>query len=52
MDRIVLAALALAASVAPAFAGQVIRVPEPATMALFGVGAGGAYLFKRFVGRK
>ena len=51
MDRIILATLALAASVAPAFAGT-IQVPEPATMTLFGVGAGGAYLVKRFIGRK
>ena len=36
----------------PAFAGRAIQVPEPATMTLFGVGAGGAYLVKRFIGRK
>ncbi len=52
MDRIIVATLALMASVAPAFAGAVVQVPEPATMTLFGLGAGGVYLAKRFVGRK
>ena len=52
MDRIIAAALILAASAVPAFAGAVVKVPEPATMTLFGLGAGGAYLVKRFIGRK
>ena len=53
MDRIVLATLALVTTVAPAFAGvAVVPVPEPATMTLFGLGAGGVYLAKRFIGRK
>jgi hypothetical protein len=53
MDRFILASLALATSVAPAFAGvAVIQVPEPATMTLFGLGVGGVYLAKRFIGRK
>jgi len=51
MDRIIAAALILTASAVPAFAGAV-TVPEPATMTLFGLGAGGAYLVKRFIGRK
>jgi len=51
MDRLIVAALVLAGSAAPAFAG-VTQVPEPATMTLFGLGAGGAYLVKRFIGRK
>jgi hypothetical protein len=51
MDRIILSALALAASAVPAFAGTV-QLPEPATMTLFGLGAGGVYLVKRFIGRK
>jgi len=51
MERIITAALILAASAVPAFAGT-IRVPEPATMTLFGLGVGGAYLAKRFIGRK
>ncbi|MEO8302114.1 MAG: PEP-CTERM sorting domain-containing protein [Rhizomicrobium sp.] len=51
MERIIAAALILVTTVAPAFAGT-ISVPEPATMTLFGLGAGGAYLVKRFIGRK
>jgi len=51
MDRIIVAALVLMGSAAPAFAG-VTQVPEPATMTLFGLGAGGAYLVKRFTSRK
>jgi PEP-CTERM motif len=52
MDRIIVAALVLVGTVGPAFAGTIVRVPEPATMTLFGVGVGGAYLVKRFIGRK
>ncbi len=52
MDRIIAAALILTASAVPAFAGATVAVPEPATMTLFGLGAGGAYLVKRFIGRK
>ena len=52
MDRLIVAALVLAGSAAPAFAGNPIAVPEPATMTLFGIGAGAAYLAKRFIGRK
>lgn len=52
MNRIFASALILAASAVPAFAGVSIAVPEPATMTLFGVGAGGVYLVKRFIGRK
>lgn len=44
MDRIIVAALVLVGTVGPAFAGKLIQVPEPATMTLFGLGAGGAYL--------
>jgi hypothetical protein len=51
MERIIAAALVLVATAAPAFAGT-ISVPEPATMTLFGLGVGGAYLAKRFIGRK
>ena len=51
MDRIIAATLVLVATVAPAFAGT-ISVPEPATMTLFGIGAGAAYLAKRFISRK
>src|ERR1700709_224055 len=51
MDRLIVAALVLVGTVGPAFAGRPILVPEPATMTLFGLGAGGAYLVKRFIGR-
>jgi len=51
MERIITAALILVVTAAPAFAGT-ISVPEPATMTLFGLGVGGAYLAKRFIGRK
>jgi hypothetical protein len=53
MNRIIVATLVLVGSVAPALAGTPpAAVPEPATMTLFGLGAGGAYLVKRFIGRK
>ena len=51
MDRFIVAALVLAGSAAPAFAG-ITQIPEPAPMTLFGVGVGAAYLAKRFIGRK
>jgi hypothetical protein len=40
--------------VEPAVAGAVgiPRVPEPATMTLFGLGAAGAFIARKFVGRK
>jgi hypothetical protein len=52
MDRIIVATLVLVGTVGPALAGTAIQLPEPATMTLFGVGAGAAYLAKRFIGRK
>jgi hypothetical protein len=52
MDRIIVVALVLVGTMGPALAGAITRVPEPATMTLFGAGAAGAYLIKRFVGRK
>jgi len=52
MDRIIVATLVLVGTVGPAFAGSLIQVPEPTTMTLFGLGAGGVYLVKRFIGRK
>jgi len=51
MNRIVMSTLVLIASAAPAFAAAVV-LPEPTTMSLFGLGVGGAYIFKRFIGRK
>jgi hypothetical protein len=52
MERFIAAALLFVGTSAPAFAGTPIAVPEPATMTLFGLGVGGAYLAKRFLGRK
>ncbi len=53
MDRFIVAALVWVGTVGPALAGRpTISVPEPTTMTLFGLGAGGAYLIKRFIGRK
>lgn len=52
MDRIIVATLVLVGTVGPALAGTTVRLPEPATMTLFGVGAGAVYLAKRFIGRK
>ena len=53
MNRIIASALVLVASAAPAFAGiGAPALPEPATMTLFGLSVGGAYLAKRFIGRK
>jgi len=51
MNRIIAAALVLVGSAVPALAGTITQIPEPATMTLFGLGAGGAYLVKRFKGR-
>ena len=41
----------------PSFAGafdsiSIVRVPEPATMTLFGLGIGGAFLARKFLGRR
>ena len=55
MDRIVTivgTGLILVATAAPAMAVPVGRLPEPATMTLFGLGVAGAYVAKRFIRRK
>jgi PEP-CTERM motif len=52
LDRIVMTALILVAATAPALAGNVVRLPEPTTVTLFGLGIGGAYLAKRLISRK
>jgi hypothetical protein len=51
MVTIVGAALSLVAVSEPAMAA-IAQVPEPATMSLFGIGAAGAFVAKRFVRRK
>ena len=50
MDRVILVGAVLLGTISPAFA--VAIVPEPTTMSVFGLGLGGAYLIKRFRGRK
>jgi hypothetical protein len=51
MDRVILVGAVLLGTISPAFAVATI-VPEPTTMSVFGLGLGGAYLIKRFRGRK
>ena len=52
-DRIFMA-LALVMTVGPALAiiPDAIRIPEPATMTMFGVAAVGGYIARKFFGRK
>ena len=46
-------ALTLALVAGPAMAGgNTISVPEPATITLFGVGIAGAFVARKFFGRK
>ena len=54
-DRIVTiagAALGFALVAGPAMAGLTVRVPEPATMSLFGLGVAGAFVARKFIRRK
>ena len=54
MNRILFvfgAGFAIAMSAVPAMAGA-LPVPEPATISLLAVGIGGAYVAKKFFGRK
>ena len=51
--------IAIAAlSIGPSFAGNIfndsfiLRVPEPATVTLFGVGLAGAFVARKFFGRR
>ena len=56
IDRVVtiaVGALGLALITAPALAGSIpVGVPEPATMSLFGLGVAGAFVARKFIGRK
>ena len=53
MKWITASASILIATIAPAFAGTAApQLPEPATMGLFGLAVGGAYVAKRFLRRK
>jgi PEP-CTERM motif-containing protein len=49
-----LTTMILLLSAGPSFAGAFdsISVPEPATMTLFGLGIGGAFLARKFLGRR
>jgi hypothetical protein len=44
--------LILVMAAGPAMAGVAVRLPEPATLSLFGLGAAGAFIAKRFIRRK
>ena len=53
ITTIVGTALSLVAVAGPAMAGiAVTHVPEPATMSLFGLGVAGAFVARKFTGRK
>ena len=46
-------ALIILTVAAPAMAAVApIQVPEPATMSLFGLGVAGAFIARKFIGRK
>ena len=49
---IVVTTLILLTVAEPAMAVATIAVPEPATMSLFGLGVAGAFIAKKFIGRK
>ena len=51
-DRILIG-LAFVMVVGPTLAGPgVIKVPEPATITIFGAAVAGAYVLRKFMGRK
>jgi hypothetical protein len=57
LDRIVTIAgttLILVMVAGPTIAGPLLipRLPEPASMSLFGLGVAGAFIAKKFIGRK
>ena len=53
MKDSVLVALGFVMAVGPALAGPaVIKVPEPATITIFGAAVAGAYVLRKFMGKK
>jgi hypothetical protein len=49
---IVVTTLILLTVAEPAMALAPVAVPEPATMSLFGLGVAGAFIARKFIGRK
>jgi hypothetical protein len=44
--------LILAIDTGPALAGIVVKIPEPTTLGIFGSGALGVYVIRKFMGSK
>ena len=52
MKNRILMALAFVMTVGPALAGDPVRIPEPGTITIFGAAVVGAYVLRKFIGRK